>query len=179
MQKITELIATIGSGINYFVSVVTSSAADALRMCATKFLPFLCFIALIVGIVNATGLGNALAGILVPLAGSLPGLLLLAFICTIPIVSPILAPGAAMAAIIGTLIGTQIGSGALAPRFALPALYAIDSQVGCDTLPLSMGMMDPSPEIMAIDITAVLISRWITGILAVLIAWVFSIGMYA
>lgn len=178
LEKITEIIGTVGGGINYFVSVVTRSASDALKMCAVRFLPFLCFISLVCGIITATGLGNVLASVLVPLAGSLVGLLILVFICTIPVVSPILAPGAAIAAVVGTLIGTQIGEGTLAPQFALPALYAIDSQVGCDTLPLSMGMMDASAEVMTVDITAVLISRWITGILAVLVAYFFSFGMY-
>lgn len=178
MEKVSEFIGTIGGGINFFVSVITKAASDALKMTALKYLPFLCFIALITGIITATGLGDLLANVLVPLASSLVGLIVLAFICTIPILSPILAPGAAIAAVIGTLIGTQIGNGALAPQYALPALYAIDSQVGCDTLPLSMGMMDASEEVMAVDISAVLISRWITGIISVVIAWAFSFGMY-
>lgn len=178
LEKIIEFISELGGGITFFVSVIVKSASDALKTTALKYLPFLCFIALICGIVNATGLGNLLANLLVPLASSLWGMILLVFICTVPVLSPVLAPGAAIAAVIGTLIGTQIGEGNLAPQYALPALYAIDSQVGCDTLPLSMGMMDPSEEVMAVDITAVLISRWITGILAVLIAWAFSIGMY-
>ena len=41
---------------------------------------------------------------------------------------------------------------------------AMDSQVGCDTLPLSIGMQDPSIEAMTAGIPAVLISL-ITGLL--------------
>lgn len=178
MEKLTEIIAEIGGAIGYFITVIQRAATQALEMTAKRFLPFLVFISLLIGIINGTGLGNLIANILVPLASSLVGLLALAFICTIPIVSPILAPGAVIAAVLGSLIGAEIGKGTLAPSFALPALYAIDAQVGCDTLPLSLGLLDSSEETMEVGIPAVLVSRWITGIIAVAIAWVGSIGMY-
>ncbi|HOC05985.1 MAG: hypothetical protein ACOX21_08785 [Bacillota bacterium] len=177
-EKINEFISTIGGGIGYFVSVVQQGASQALEMTAKRFLPFLCFIALLIGIINGSGLGSWLGNVLAPLAGSLPGLLLLSFICTIPIVSPVLAPGAVIAAIVGALIGEQIATGTIPATWALPALFAMDSQVGCDTLPLSIGMQDPSIEAMTAGIPAVLISRWITGPIATVIAYFASIGMY-
>ena len=76
-EKINEFISTIGGGIGYFVSVVQQGASQALEMTAKRFLPFLCFIALLIGIINGSGLGSWLGNVLAPLAGSLPGLLLL------------------------------------------------------------------------------------------------------
>ena len=104
--------------------------------------------------------------------------LIISVICSLPILSPILGPGAVIAQVVGTLLGAQFASGAIPPQFALPALFAIDSQAGADFVPVGLSLGEAEPETVEMGVPAVLFSRMITGPLAVLIAFAFSIGMY-
>ena len=76
-----------------------------------NILPFMIFVSIIVGIINYTGIGSILANAIKPLAGSLPGLLVISVFCAIPFLSPVLGPGAVIAQVIGVLLGVEIGSG--------------------------------------------------------------------
>ena len=104
--------------------------------------------------------------------------MILAAICGIPFLSPILGPGAAIAQVVGVLIGAKIGAGEISPVFALPALFAINVQVGADFLPVGMSMQEAKPETIEIGTPAVLLSRQITGPLAVIIAYLIGLGLF-
>ena len=60
----------------------------------------------------------------------------------------------------------------------MPELFAINGQVGGDFVPVGLSLGEAEPETIEFGVPAVLYSRVITGPLAVIIAFVFSIGMY-
>ena len=174
----TGFIARFGRAIGGVVGILFQSGRQAIDTVIRNVLPFIAFVTLLIGLINATGLGNLIAEFLSPLAGSLVGLLVLSVIVGLPFLSPVLGPGAVIAQVIGVLIGDQIGRGAIDPSFALPALFAYNVQVGCDFVPVGLALGEAQPKTIEIGVPAVLFSRQITGPLAVIIGFLFSIGLY-
>jgi PTS system glucitol/sorbitol-specific IIC component len=172
------ILVRLGKGIGVFVGKFFQAGRDTVDMVIRHILPFMAFISVIIGIVNGTGLGSLIAKGVTPLAGSLPGMLILSVICAIPFVSPVIGPGAVIAQIVGVLVGEQIASGAIKPSMALPALFAIDAQVGGDFVPVGLALGEAEPDTVSAGVPAVLFSRLITGPVAVVIAYLFSIGLY-
>jgi sorbitol-specific phosphotransferase system component IIBC len=172
-------IVRLGKGVGRVVGTLYQAGRDAIDQVIKNVLPFMAFIAFIIGVINDTGIGDWIAEQLTGLADNMIGLLIMSVIISIPILSPLLGPGAVIAQIIGTLIGTQIGEGNISPSLALPALWAINPQVGCDFIPVGLALGEAEPDTVEIGVPAVLFSRMITGPLAVIIGWLFSIGLYS
>ena len=61
-------------------------------MVIKNILPFMAFTATLLGIISASGLGDIIANTIAPLCGTLPGMLVISFICGLPFLSPILGP---------------------------------------------------------------------------------------
>jgi PTS system glucitol/sorbitol-specific IIC component len=177
-DSFNDMLVRIGRAVGGVVGILYQAGRDSIETIIRNILPFMAFISVIVGIINKTGVGDALAHVITPLASSLPGLLGISIFCAIPVLSPILGPGAVIAQIIGVLLGTRIAAGDVDPQYALPALFAIDPQVGCDFIPVGLALGEAEPETVEIGVPAVLFSRLLTGPLAVVIAWLASFGMY-
>jgi glucitol/sorbitol PTS system EIIB component len=175
---LTGLIAGMGRATGKVVGVFFASGRRSIDQVIRTILPFMAFVTMLMGIITYTGLGSLIAHVMTPLAGSLPGLLVLSAVCGLPFLSPVLGPGAVIAQVIGVLVGQQIAAGTIGPQFALPALFAFDTQVGCDFVPVGLALGEAKPETVQIGVPAVLISRQITGPIAVIIGWLFSFGMY-
>ena len=172
------IITRIGIGVGHVVNKFFAAGRDSIDMIIRNVLPFMAFTSTLLGIISASGLGNVIANTIAPLCGTLPGLLVISIVCGIPFLSPILGPGAVIASTVGVLLGQQFAAKAIPLQYALPALFAIDAQVGCDFVPVGLSLGEAEPETIEFGVPAVLYSRLITGPIAVIIAFAFSIGMY-
>ncbi|MCO7219906.1 hypothetical protein [Klenkia sp. PcliD-1-E] len=178
-SKASSLLVRVGKAVGGVVGVLYQAGRDTIDTVIRNIIPFMAFVSVIVGIVNYTGLGNALANVVAPLASNLIGLLAICIFCAIPVLSPVLGPGAVIAQVVGVLLGTRIGAGDIPPQYALPALFAINPQVGCDFIPVGLALGEAEPETVEAGVPAVLFSRLVTGPIAVVIAYFASFGMYS
>ena len=174
-----KFLEKLGRGVGKVVGLLFQAGRDSIDQVIKNVLPFMAFISMIIRIILATGVGTFLANTLAPLASNIVGLIVMSLIIGFPIMSPLLGPGAVIAQIIGTLLGTLIGQGAIPPQMALPALFAINPQVGCDFIPVGLSLGEAEPETVEIGVPAVLFSRFFTGPLAVVLAWLASFGLYS
>ncbi|MDO5677181.1 MAG: PTS glucitol/sorbitol transporter subunit IIB [Propionibacteriaceae bacterium] len=178
-KKKKSLLESIGLGAGRVIAVFYQAGRNAVQMMINTILPFMAFVAMLIGIIQASGLGTWFSNLLTPLAGTGWGLMILGFICSLPFLSPLLGPGAVIAQIIGTLIGVEIGKGNVPPHLALPALFAINTQNACDFIPVGMGLGEAKAETIQVGVPAVLYSRFLNGVPRVAIAWLASIGLYS
>ena len=165
--------------VSKVISIFQQSARDAVRTCLEMILPFMGFAALFIGICRGSGLSEFLAGLMKPMSASVLGLLAIGIICSIPGLSAVLGAGATAAQVFAAVIGELIATGGIMPALALPALFAINCQCACDFIPVGLGMTEAKKETTQVGIAAVTMSRFLTGWIRILIALVFSIGLYA
>ncbi len=172
------LVSSIGRIMGRAVGVFFNAGRRTIDQVVRNVLPFMAFVTMLIGLILYTGIGDVLAKPMGPLANNVVGLLILSAICGLPFLSPILGPGAVIAQVIGVaIIGPQIANGTIAPAMALPALFAYNTQVGCDFVPVGLALGEAKPKTIEIGVPAVLISRQIVGPLSVLIAWVASFAL--
>lgn len=177
-QSKDNFLLRFSKGIGNVTGTFYQAGRDTVDILIKNIIPFMAFVSMLIGIINYTGIGDLIANSLSPLAGSLWGLIVIVIVCTLPFLSPVLGPGAVIAQVIGVLIGSQIALGHIPPQFALPALFAINGQVGCDFIPVGLSLGEAKPETVRYGVPAVLYSRLITGVVSVLIAYFASFGMY-
>ncbi|WP_329384782.1 PTS glucitol/sorbitol transporter subunit IIB [Anaerofustis sp. HA2171] len=177
-KGLVGVIAKIGKAVGGVVNKFFAAGRDAIDTTIRNILPFMAFVSMLLGIISASGIGDVIAKAISPLAGSLPGMIVLSIICAIPFLSPVLGPGAVIAQVVGVLVGAEIAKGTIPPTYALPALFAIDAQVGADFVPVGLSLGEAEPSTVEIGVPAMLFSRLITGPIAVIIAYFCSFGLY-
>ncbi|MDO5662182.1 MAG: PTS sorbitol transporter subunit IIB [Brachybacterium sp.] len=174
MGFLSGIVVTFGGWIGYFINTLLSSGRQAIQLCLQTIIPFMAYVSLLIGVVTYTGISEAIANRVTGLVDNPFGLVTLGIITAIPVLSPILGPGAAIAQVVGVLMGTQIAAGALPIQYALPTLFAINGQVGCDFIPVGLSLGEAKPETVSVGVPAVLFSRLITSPVAVIIAYLAS-----
>lgn len=173
-----DAIARIGRGMGKVVGIFFNAGRRTIDQVVRNILPFMAFVTMLIGLILYTGIGDLLAKPMGPLANNIFGLLVLSAICGLPFLSPILGPGAVIAQVIGVaIIGPQIANGTISPAMSLPALFAYNTQVGCDFVPVGLALGESKPKTIEIGVPAVLFSRQIMGPVSVLIAWAASFLM--
>lgn len=171
-----NLIATIGRAMGRVVGIFFNAGRRTIDQVVRNVLPFMAFVTMLIGIILYTGIGDVIAKPMGPLANNIIGLLIISAICGLPFLSPILGPGAVIAQVIGVaIIGPQIQNGTISPAMSLPALFAYNTQVGCDFVPVGLALGEAKPKTIEIGVPAVLLSRQVMGPLSVVIAWIFSL----
>ena len=175
----SNFLTRLGKGTGKVVGDFYQAGRDTIDTVIRNILPFMAFVCLIIGIISKSGVGDWIANTISPYAGTLPGLLGISIVCALPFLSPLLGPGAVIAQVVGVLVGVEIGKGTIPPQYALPALFAIDPQVGCDFVPVGLSLGEAEPETIEFGVPAVLFSRLITGPISVVIAFLFSFGLYS
>lgn len=159
------------------VSTFYQAGREAIETVIKTILPFMAFVALLIGIIKESGIGDIFAKYLSPFAGSLPGLLLISLVCSFPLLSPFLGPGAVIAQVVGSLIGVEIGKGNIPPNLALPAyLRSIRKQL--PTLFRSAWVLRKRKSKRLKSGCRRYCIRVLTGAPTVFIAWLASFGMY-
>lgn len=173
------LLTKMGKGVGGVVNKLYQAARDTIDIVIRNVIPFMAFVSLLIGIIDKSGIGKVIANSVLPLATSLPGMLVISIVCAIPILSPLLGPGAVIAQIVGVLIGVEIGKGNIPPQYALPALFAINPQVGADFIPVGLALGEAESDTIEVGVPAILLSRLITGPISVVIAYLASFGLYS
>jgi len=179
MNGINAILVKVGRSVGGVVGTLYQAGRETVDTTIRNIIPFMAFISFIIGLVLTTGIGDWIANGIKGLASSLVGLLIVSVVCAIPILSPLLGPGAVIAQIVGTLLGVEIGRGTIPAQYSLPALFAINPQVGCDFIPVGLALGEAEPETVEVGVPAVLFSRLITGPLSVVIAYFASFGLYS
>lgn len=172
-----DTISKIGTGVGRVISIIYQAARDTVNDVIRNIIPFMAFVSVLIGIINYTGFANVLAGVLTPLAGSLPGMLAIGMFCSIPFLSPLICPGAIIASVLSVLVGDQIANGTIPANFALPGFFAVNCQVGSDFAPVGMTLMEAKPETIEIGYPAFLFGKLITTPIQIILAYALSFGL--
>ena len=138
-----KLLTRIGKAVGGIVGTLYQAGRDTIDQVIKNILPFMAFIAFLIGVIIETGIGDWLANVLSPLANNVIGLPVLSVITPAGAVAPARArcgdrPGD------GVLLGPD-RHGQHPPTMALPALWAINRR-GCDFIPVGWPSAKRNPR---------------------------------
>ena len=85
MDKFNNVLVTVGKAVGGVVGTLYQAGRDSIDTVIRNILPFMAFVAVLIGIITETGLGDWLAHLIEPLASSLLGLMVISIFCAIPV----------------------------------------------------------------------------------------------
>ncbi|MDI3536305.1 MAG: glucitol/sorbitol system component [Eubacteriaceae bacterium] len=159
-------------------NLLLNAGRETVDTAVKDILPMMVVFALMAGVIMYTGAGELMKDYLFPYLGTLPGLLLLSLFVAIPVFSPRLGSQAIVGQFLSLLIGIGIALSALPIYLALPALFAVNAQAGCDSLKKALAMAEADEDSTEIGVKAILISRLLTGPLSVGLAIMIALWLY-
>jgi PTS system glucitol/sorbitol-specific IIB component len=174
-SKLSATLIYFAKSAAYIMGWIYQSGKDAVSSFTSHVLPMILGISVIIGAVRMFQLDPLLTAVIQYSLGSLPGLMLVAFIFSIPVISNYIGAGATLGQVLVALLGYEIAMGQIDMIWLLPALFATNVQVGCDFLPTGLMMSNCEQSTVKAGLKAVLYSRFITSIFSVLIAYFVSL----
>lgn len=177
-EKLVRMVERTGTAVGHVIALLFAASREAVDVSLRNVIPFMAFVSLLI----APGAGNRTRQPDCPRPDAAGELAVGTGAAVAHLRHSVSLPGARAGG--SHLAGHrrddwhQIGAGAISPAFALPALFAINVQVGCDFVPVGLSMQEAKPETIAKGVPAFLLSRQLTGPLAVIIGWLFSPGLF-
>ena len=179
MNTFNNVLVTVGKAVGGVVGTLYQAGRDSIDTVIRNILPFMAFVAVLIGIINETGLGDWLAHLIEPLASSLLGLMVISIFCAIPILSPGARPRR----------GHRAGGRRPArhPRSARATSRRSTRSRRCSrstrrsaatSSPWASRWVRREEKTVEVGVPAVLVSRLFTGPASVVIAYFASFGLY-
>lgn len=170
-KKLIKLLTFPAYLLSYSMGFLYQAGKEAVNSFLTHVLPLMIGVSVLIGSFSFFNLEKVLSNIVYYSMGTLPGLLIMAILFSIPIFSNYLGAGATLGQVLIVLLGYEIAQGNIDFIWLFPALFATNVQVGCDFLPTALSMSDCEEKTVRAGLKAVAYSRLITSIVCVLVAY--------
>lgn len=104
-----NIFTRIGIGIGSIISKFYAAGRETIDVTLKSILPFMAFVSMILGIIQASGIGDVIANVISPVASTLPGMLIISFICACRLFLRSLAPVQSLLRLLGLCSALRLG----------------------------------------------------------------------
>ena len=162
----------------YVLGVIRESAKDTIHIVLFSVLPLMLVASLFITLVKVLDLVGAFTSVFKASLGSWPGLIAVALILTLPKFASSFSAAGIVGQYLIIMLAFAIGARTIGYVWLLPALIAVNGQVGSDFLPTALGMSNTTKSVFANAIKIFPRSREITTIVMLLMALMVSLLIF-